>query len=214
MEAFWHLEWSADGQWLLANGNGKDGKNGLHRIDPRSGEASLIAESGQRFRPFGLFTPAPDGRTVYWPGNDRVITALNMETLDAKAIGGRAGDMRELRVSPDGRTLAMLGENRVVVVNLLTGESKTLLEKRGIFFGGDWSPDSRFLYTTFGAQEGPTEFHRIPMEGGEPLTRKLPDSYRNLRLSPDGKTIAATRWNQHRQVWTLENFLPAEFTLR
>lgn len=214
MEAFWHVEWSADGQWLYANGNGKppEGKNGLHRFDPNTGAVKLILASGGEFRPFGQFAPSPDGKQIYWPGGpNRSLAALDLTALTARIVekGTKWPLMAVPRLSPDGTQAALFSENRVKIVDLASGNNRILYQKTGNFFGGDWSPDGRYLYTTFGVSDRTTELIRIPLDGSQPLVKPLTEQFRSLRLSPDGKRVAVTRWNQHRQVWALENFLPA-----
>jgi Tol biopolymer transport system component len=215
MEAAWHFEWAADGQSFLANGIGRDGKNGLYRVDIQTGASTLIMASGEKVRPFGRFALAPDGITVYWPGGEGTISALDLRTLAIRTAADVAwGELAEIRVSPDGGQLALAGENRVVLVDLATGRSRAIVERRGVFFGGDWSPDGRYLFTTFGEPDGVAELYRIPADGSSPQIKALPEHVRNVRLSPDGRSIAMTRWNQHRQVWALENFLPADYVSR
>lgn len=209
LEAAWHFEWAADGRSFLTNGIGRDGRNGLYRVDVQTGASTLVMASSEKVRPFGRFALSPDGRTVYWPNGDGRISALDLQTLEIRNAAEVAwGELAEIRVSPSGGQLALLGENRVVLVDLASGQSKAVVKRRGVFFGGDWSPDGRYLFTTFGEPDGVTELYRIPLDGGSPQIKALPEHVRNVRLSPDGKTIAMTRWNQHRQIWALENFLP------
>jgi Tol biopolymer transport system component len=118
-----------------------------------------------------------------------------------------------MRFSHDGRKLALFGAGRVAVVDVGTGKLQEVARTPGNYLGGDWSPDDRFLLTTWCAggydSDLPTELVRLPMEGGSPVRTPLGAHYIGLRLSPDGKKVAMTRWNeQHNQIWALENFLP------
>jgi hypothetical protein len=60
LAAFARVEWAADSTSLLVAGTVRDGRNGLYRVDLRSGTASLLAAG-----PFGNFAPALDGKRVY-----------------------------------------------------------------------------------------------------------------------------------------------------
>lgn len=47
-----------------------------------------------------------------------------------------------------------------------------------------------------------------PASGGDRIAHRLPIELRGLSVAPDG-TVASVRIESHRQVWVLENFLPA-----
>lgn len=218
MTSSYRVEWAADGRSLLVNGVGKDGKDGLYRVDVHSGAASLVAASQGGSSAFTVFAPSPDGRTVFlaYHGTSQGgltqngLSAIDLQTGNVRrpVWGKLAYGVRDLRFSHDGKRLALFGEGAVEIVDVGAGRIQRIISSGGYYHGGDWSPDDRFLFMTWG--KGPTTLVKLPVEGGTPVKTALPADYRGLRLSPDGKRAAMTRWNeQHNQIWVLENFPPA-----
>jgi hypothetical protein len=136
---------------------------------------------------------------------------IDLETGAAHSLGATTSltNGYDMKLSHDGGQLAIFREGGVAIVDAGTGALREAIRARGHYLGGDWSPDDRFLITTWGYHDTPTELVKLPVEGGPPTKTVLPAHYRGVRLSPDGKRVAMTRWNEHHQIWVLENFLPA-----
>ncbi len=114
-----------------------------------------------------------------------------------------------MRLSRNGGKLALLRQEGVDIVYIGTGPFREVIRARGHYLGGDRSPDDRFLFTTWGYHDRPTELLKIPVEGGSPTKTALSANYSGLRLSPDGRTVAMTRWSEHYQVWADESRVAA-----
>ena len=130
-------------------------------------------------------------------------------------------------VSPDGAQIAYLKSERnsssvalevrpaaggpgreVVRLSPWTGTS--------IYASVAWTPDGRsLLFKRATKGDSDTTLYRVPVEGGAP--EKLISVAGNYRLnypqvSPDGRRLAVSTWDGSAlgEIWTLENFLPAE----
>lgn len=150
--------------------------------DADDGAAVLVPRTG---------TP----RAVKFPGNSRLSSPL---------------------VTPEGRTLAVeldftKCQVAVVVWNVTAGKAAAPL--RGNFarvlgceetdgtgdffsFGIQFTPDGRFLIT-----HGAAGLRRWDAHTGKPL-RALPGTFFNVRVSPDGRMVAALGQNRKLEVWT------------
>lgn len=201
------VEWAADNRSLLVSGIGRNGGAGLHRVDPDSGAASLVAAMD----PNSVFAPAPDGTTVVASGSAGFsMIDVKAGTSQRPAWGDKAGRIADVRFSRDGKVLALFGPSGVQIVNVASGEVRRLKVDLDRFESGDWSPDGRFVLAS--ARKGffATRLVSIPVDGGASAVNELPGNYRGLRLSPDGKKVVLTEWLQHPQMWMMENFLPAK----
>ena len=116
--------------------------------------------------------------------------------------------------SPRGDWIAVAAKEGVMLVSP-DGKTKRLLRKP-FFSGMAWSPDGATLY---GLQEGRDE-HIVAVEvatGHERVVARIPSGMllrelwfpaQRMRLSRDGKTLAATWIKQSGDIWMLENFQP------
>lgn len=214
--------WSPDGTTFVVQGTDLKGRQGVYRIDARSGDTDLLVLSGRDPR------WAPDGKRIYFgraPNDqntqgDQVIIERDLasgnerEVLRRKDVQGRS-----VSVSPDGRYLACVTPDPVtrqgllVTVPVAGGEPQELLR---LPFGGRftaWTPDSRsILFTKDTSPNGDAgnEVWMIPATGGQAKKVELGISgVRGLRVQPGGnKVVFFTPGTNTTEVWALENFLP------
>lgn len=217
MKGWSRVEWASDGASLLISGAGLDGKMGLHRVDVHSGAATLVAAAEDGLSTcFASFVPSPDGKSAYCAVASGIsVIDLGTGNIRRSVLARTAYAVQDMRFSHDGKKLALFGGGAVDIVDLATGRFQEIVRAPGNYLGGDWSPDDRFLLTTWCAgryhSDMSTELVKLPVDGGPPSRTALDGHYIGLRLSPDGKRAATTRWGaeQRNQVWVLENFLPA-----
>ena len=209
----WRPRWSPDGRSILVRGRDQANRFGLYRVDPQSGDATVIVQSKSNV--YGWF---PDGRAIYYDRPDNTgklvqIVVRNLETGQERELpGGPWPEAAGLALSPDGRQIAFLTHDdaaRSKVVKILSvagGESRDLLKGNSIGLDSElaWTPDGRgILFVEKG------ELWRVPVDGGAPQALGLKmGQLRQLHLSPDGRQIAFTAGEGQSEVWVLENFLP------
>jgi Tol biopolymer transport system component len=92
-------------------------------------------------------------------------------------------------VSPDGRSIAYVVDNRSLVIEELAGGGPVLLVPAAPLLASPrWSPDGRWLYFTMlpdGASSAAT--YRLPRRGGTPV--KVADAVGPVDLSPDSRLL-------------------------
>ena len=64
-------------------------------------------------------------------------------------------------------------------------------------------------YILFVKAGRPTELWHVSVEGGEPQKLLEMDGMKNIRIHPDGRRIAFACMQGDREIWAMENFLPA-----
>jgi Tol biopolymer transport system component len=206
-------EWSHDSAAILAAGTGSDGKEGVYRIDPANGTATLLTSSldgtGR-----AAFVPSRDGRTLYGRTPAGTLAALSLDNGAVRVLHEEFLRLPNLSLSHDGRMLAVRSGPQLGVVDLASGAYTRLYTRvfetdRNVMFGLAWSADdSRVVVIARDPGTAICELWIYPAAGGPRVSQRLPVEMRGLSIGPDG-TAAAIRVEQRRQIWSLENFLPA-----
>jgi WD40 repeat protein len=205
------IEWTADSDALLVAGASSDGKDGVYRVDPRSGAATLLFAEPSVW----VMAPSPSGTTLYYRKHRAAVVARDLKTgVERTLFNPPDMSFNDLRVSRDGRKIALLSLRRFHVLDVASGTVQLRYEHSeeafNKFWGGDWSADGKHFLTiaSFGPINSRCELWSIPVEGGEPARQPLSSTFRGVWLSPDGKQLAMMRWENFGQVWALEHFLP------
>jgi hypothetical protein len=168
----------------------------VYRIDPASGAATLLTSSLDATGR-AAFVPSRDGRTLF-----------------GRVIHDEFLRLPNLSLSHDGRKLAVRSGPLLGVVDLASGAYTRLYTRvfetdRNVMFGLAWSADdSRVVVIARDPGTAICELWIYPAAGGPRVSQRLPVEMRGLSIGPDG-TAAAIRVEQRRQIWALENFLPA-----
>jgi hypothetical protein len=123
--------------------------------------------------------------------------------------------LANMRLSHDGRSLVVTTLSYIGVYDIATGALRDIA-KRTEPIGdsstvADWSADGGRIMAIFRtiAQNAPRELRVYPAAGGPPQKYALGGVFGGLATSPDGIHAAVVKSEIHRQVWVLENFLPA-----
>ncbi len=91
------------------------------------------------------------------------------------------------------------------------GEARDLL--LGIldnFANHAWTPDCKIiLFVKSTAKGDKSELWQVSSAGGEPTKINIGMELRDLQLHPDGRRIVFTSGINSREIWAMENFLPA-----
>jgi Tol biopolymer transport system component len=177
-----------------------------------------------RIHIYGMPAWSRDGKAIFYH-RGRFIVVRDLETGQEKELHSLADNSSNyaggLALSRDGRQLAFAisesGSKIIKVMPATGGEPRELL--RGdqslmrITEGSiAWAPDGRSVLSVRqpNPRDSRTELWLIPVQGGEP--RKLgltAENMRDLSVHPDGRHIAFTAGGERREVWVMENFLPA-----
>jgi len=212
--------WLPDGKSILAGGvsEASNGKKGHFRIDVATGAVEMIYgpyDGGQgRLSADGqqhVFSVNRDGasglylRSVRLGAEPRQILKYTDENIGAPAW------------SPDGQQMALVGTNlasrgkkRLVLMPAGGGEIRELAAEGPP--SGDfpaWSPDGKFISCVKNAADG---LWIVPAAGGPrvELALKIPRIFGHF-WTPNGKLIISGATEDDRQqLWSLENYLPAE----
>lgn len=213
MSRIGRIEWGADSDSLLISGATSDGPEGVYRVALRSGLASLLFSG----KSIWLLAVAPDRATVYYRTRDAGVVARDLKTGAERKLADTPNATFDLKISRDGKKLAVVGFRNIRIVDIVTGQIQTLYQPEDVeastnpaFHGGDWSADGQQFFVLAGVDNHHrTELWTFPVNGGRPERQRVSDNYRGVWVSPDGTQLATVRWTQNLQLWALENFLPA-----
>jgi Tol biopolymer transport system component len=201
----------------------------LANPEPRSPNWQLRFDpdyvKGDDFR-FGELSP--DGNTLFYsrvlvdpdaPQGRKAtqfrILARDLGTGQEREISGTPETgVHFLALSPDGQYMVLVARKALLILPSAGGEPRELLKLEGGFnaWAMAWTPDSRYLLILKGERRQ-FELWRIAVAGGEPecVIDELPtapDSWRRLRIHPDGRQITFTSESAQQELWVMENFLP------
>lgn len=180
------IQWFPDGKSILVAG-GFEGEGGIRRLNVETGEQELVVP-----RPFGTFSLARDGKTLYYVVPDpstlaQTIVRRDLETGVVTELKRRSGGDQQpfasLAISPDGEQLAIAIQDyatlggSVEVVPATGGPSREVFQIESWLGGAPrrglvWSPDQKYLLFQNGgltSSTGPGQFiWRVPASGGVP----------------------------------------------
>jgi Tol biopolymer transport system component len=219
IESFWTMHWSADSGAVFATVDDKTNQ-GLFKIDIRTGTPTLLARSG-RDSLIKSFAVSPDGKSVYYAHlqwTKQLVTYIryDLETGQEKEVYRKAAppDIGGWTISPDGKYLSFPWGNGIRMVPTSGGEARDLL-LGGILelpAGLAWTPDGKTILMvtrTAGAKGEKSELWQVPSAGGTPTKIDVGMDLRDVQLHPDGRRFAFKSGTDSKEVWVMENFLPA-----
>lgn len=119
---------------------------------------------------------------------------FKIEPVKTGRAGGIGGDNNRYPApSPDGKSLAFRrGRGDIVVMDLATGNLKTILESWDYSNEFRWSPDSRFIAYSSSDDNFNNDIWVVPADGSKPAANvtRHPDIDNSPRWSADGKVLA------------------------
>ncbi|MBI1355561.1 MAG: hypothetical protein GC160_14555 [Acidobacteria bacterium] len=212
------LEYSPDGQQLLASGSDGKGRAGLFQVRVDDGSTRpLVSEHGGDPRGFeGVWSA--DGELVYYlNGSGAMHRYALADRRDEELFAPESGaTLHSLARSPDGAKLAFAQRpgdaasgDALIVYEIAGGERRELMRLRNAPLSGvEWARDGRNLWVSAPAAPAP-KLWKVPLNGEAP--REIPWTAAReggIRLSPDGRRVAYSANDQHSEVWTLRDWLP------
>jgi len=221
---FQRLRWAPDGRSLLFQGTDRKGRQGAYRIDAQTGEVRAIAVSEPGG---GLSWPqsSQDGRKVYY----RKGAPDSMSLVERDLASGnereiiRRNSLGAPSLSSDGRFIATTyndGATKSSVVLLIPvsgGEPRELLrvsQPQSLDQFVAWMPDGRAVLVNKSLNESgdQRELWLVPTAGGQPRKIDIGAAWFGgpIKVHPDGRQITFMAGeNNSKELWVLENFLPA-----
>jgi Tol biopolymer transport system component len=226
LAAFRRPQWDPSGDRIFVEGSDGNGHAGIFRVDTNTGEAKIAIDGAALNGNLGAW--ARDGQTIYDRFADGTggLFRMNITTLQRKSLfvpppGVNLGleYSENLTLSPDERTLAFqarqpaAGTSALMLVPTSGGPARPLLtikQPEAFLFGSfAWTADSRQVLAVR-TRSMDSELWLVPVDGGSPKKIDFPNMrIVQLRMNPDGKTIAFTSGEASGEVWVAENLLPS-----
>ena len=218
--------WSPDGRAILVRGHDRNGRYGIHLVDPQTGITTpLITVASQAETTLAWASNwGRDAGTLLLRRQRDGISELRVRTI-------ATGEERLLLTAEPGTRIGDVAVSRTdeSIAYVLKNDAGCVLEARGpdgrarvllrtaaseSIDSPSWMPDGRHL--TFvrrpiggdGASAGLPSLWTIDGAGGNPEALGVSmDGLRNASVSPDGHRLAFTAGWPISEVWVLENFL-------
>jgi serine/threonine protein kinase len=222
LATFARPQWDPSGDRIFVPGSDRSGRGGIFRVDIKSGEAEMTIDRATLDGNEGVW--AHDGRTLFDRFSDPKagLFRLDVQTgrrqvLYAPPPGLDLG-LENLALSPDESTLAFQarqqssGTSSLMLIPAGGGVAHQLLTitnpERFLFGSFTWTADSSQILVVR-TRDKISELWLVPVEGGSPRKIEFP-SMRivQLRMNPDGRTIAFASGEAAGEVWVAENLLP------
>lgn len=223
---FNQIAWSPDGRAFVTAGTDLKNRDGVFRVDARTGDVELIVTAQVVAYPKW----STDGTRIYyrrrndnvgreWTLTERVLTSGAERSLSV-------GEIVNFAVSPDGEWLAMVTggaltgrSDAVRLLRVATGETREIWKSSPAEFashpGVMWTPDGRALIVRKSPSQ---EFWIVPTTGAAP--RKLDVDPRGIgngsansaSLHSDGRRLALTAGGIRSEIIVLGTSGPAPVT--
>lgn len=228
--------WSPDGTSLLAQGSDVGWRQGVYRINARTGKVTPVVQTGL-CSPDCIEWPvwSPDGKLVFtrWTA-EQPAAARRIIPRDVKS--GRERELyraappawvSHLAVSRDARHIAFIETDpekqtsvlKTIPVSGALPRELLRVQAPETIFELAWTPENRHLVYGTGTTGKGLQFKlwRVSADGSQAqelgLARQGVRLY-GLSVHPDGERIAFTAGTPLRgELWVLENFLPVPKTI-
>ena len=150
---------------------------------------AFIAASG-----IGLSVYKYNGATP--PSSQQDLSAITFSTTERDLKFSKLPISVEAKgsvISPDGKYVAYnTGDRGLRLLNLETNADAVVMAENN-FWGPTFSPDSQFIYLTYGAYDSTDGFKRVSIQGGTPTKVVDHPGDGGPSFSPDGTTMVFTR---------------------
>jgi len=195
------ISWAPDGRSVITLGF-TETESGIVRIDTETSGITKLRDGGLVPR------LCPDGKTLVFLTDGPIIRKRNLDTgeeSDVVKVGPINYDL-----SPDGREVVFQVDGAVKTVSLDGGEPRELFRGLARVYGLKWTRDGRYIIAR-ALGTASSEIWRVPAQGGTPLKLDLSvPKMAYFTLHPDNHRFAFTvNEGSKRELWVLENFLPA-----
>jgi Tol biopolymer transport system component len=219
LDLFGTPAWAPDGRSIVVGGKDLAGRPGAFEIDPRTGAATVLIRK-PKDRSF-VFQPnwAPDGRHLYYRLTDgdprgNAVAEWDRATGRERVLARRTEYLDAVRVSPDGRSVAIILETGSVMVLPVGGGAPREVFRlhRPATSREDslaWTPDGKALLVSASGNDGQSKrrLWLVSLDAGDAHAIGEPIGL-GIALDPLGGELAfTTRSEAPRELWVLEHFL-------
>jgi Tol biopolymer transport system component len=204
-----NLQWSPDGGSVLLFGTDRSGREGVYRVDLRSGAHELVLQKTVRADDLRRFRVTPDGRQLIFKRGREDATETGLRRPSVVVVHHLATgsehvfysndpvhfSLGPVEISPDGRSFSSKArdidarrDKLVVGRTDGSGQLRVIHETSGRFLqnrgGFPWTPDGQYVLAIEHLQEeGKSRLLRVPLEGGEPrVLLELESQVEGIRL--------------------------------
>lgn len=156
---------------------------------------SIVLTEGGKLRRVDIAT----GRVTTIPFTARVEKTISEKVYAPTRISDGPLDVHLIRyhtASPDGRTLAFVGVDKIWLMDLPNGKPRRLTgaDFSGHEYAPAWSPDGNWLAFTSWSDSSYGHLWKVSRSGGAPQRlSQLPGMYANPAWSPDGQRVVVAR---------------------
>ena len=193
---FNQISWAPDSRSLVGIGYGATGKLSAFKIDIETSALTRLTDE--------VIAPrlCPDGKNLIYVKGGPVVMKRNLETGEESEVVKIKGINYDL--SPDGRDIVHWGDGVAQVISVGGGAPRELY--RGPVTYARWTGDGRNIVVKVGS-----DYWRIPAQGGTPVKLALTfDKVIFFTVNPDNRHVAfSVNEGVKRELWVMENFLPA-----
>ena len=215
-------QWDPSGNRIFVMGTDGGGRSGIFRVDANTSDAQFAIDGRGLDGNEGAW--ARDGRTLFDRfGNAKLgIFRMDIHTGGRQVLyvppPGLDLGQENLALSPDESILAFQarqpesGKSSLMVIPASGGSARALLtiaKPESFPFGSfAWTADSTQILAVR-TRDKNSEVWLVPVDGSTPRKIEFP-SMRifQLRMNPDGRTIAFVSGEASGEVWVAENLLP------
>lgn len=225
--------WSPDAREILIHAFDTQGRQGLFRVDARTGETSTVFLN-QPGITSNWGTWARDGKSVFFVRSDNTkptatLIQRDLQTGEEKELfhTSQPISLNTFELSPDGQQAVLHLFDRTTSTGTLKllpvagGEPRDLYQVQGPsrIMGSTqpvWTPDGKDILFLRLVQPSPNprqsafEIWRVSVETGKAEKLGPPmENISNITLHPDGKRLAFQAGQSKIEIWVMENLLPA-----
>jgi Tol biopolymer transport system component len=222
LRKFGYPQWAPDGRAISVEGEDKDDRKGIYRVDVETGGVVPIVLIDEALEVYS-HRWSKNGKSLYYSTGDQAgktgsIFVHDFETGRDERLSGSPSDANWFDISPDGKWLVLINraEKRIIKIMPTSGgeprDIYSFTEARNRPITPAWSADGRYVYfSRLRLPEALWDLYRVSADGGEPQKIDLTMAQiRHLSAHPDGRIAFSSQGTspQESQVWVMENFLP------